>query len=34
MFRRLSIDSVELANGEPYDVPLIRFFEERARRAR
>jgi len=34
LFRRLGIDTVELANGEPYDVPLVRFFEERARRAR
>ena len=34
LFRRLGIDAVELANGEPYDVPLVRFFEERARRAR
>ncbi|MEE8347141.1 MAG: DUF58 domain-containing protein [Dehalococcoidia bacterium] len=34
MFRRLGIDTVELANGEPYDVPLVRFFKERARRAR
>ncbi len=34
LFRRLGIDTVELVNGEPYDVPLVRFFEERARRAR
>ncbi len=34
LFRRLGIDTVELANGEPYDVPLVRFFHERARRAR
>ncbi len=34
LFRRLGIDAVELANGEAYDVPLVRFFEERARRAR
>ena len=34
LFRRLSIDSVELSTGEPYDIPLVRFFEERARRAR
>ncbi len=34
LFRRLGIDSVELVNGEPYDVPLVRFFKERARRAR
>ena len=34
LFRRLGTDSVELVNGEPYDVPLVRFFKERARRAR
>jgi uncharacterized protein (DUF58 family) len=34
LFRRLSIDSVELATDRPYDVPLIRFFQERARHAR
>ena len=34
LFRRLSIDSVELRTDEPYDVPLIRFFERRARHAR
>ncbi len=34
LFRRLGIDTVELVNGEPYDVPLVRFFQERARRAR
>ncbi len=34
LFRRLAIDSVELATGEPYDIPLVRFFEKRARRAR
>jgi uncharacterized protein (DUF58 family) len=32
-FRRLSIDSVELRTDQPYDVPLVRFFERRARLA-
>jgi uncharacterized protein (DUF58 family) len=34
LFRRLSIDSVDLGTDQPYDVPLIRFFERRARLAR
>ena len=34
LFRRLSIDSVDLRTDQPYDVPLIRFFERRARLAR
>ena len=34
LFRRLGIDSVELRTDQPYDAPLIRFFERRARRAR
>ena len=34
LFRRLGIDSVELRTDRPYDVPLVRFFEARARRAR
>ncbi|MGD8376230.1 MAG: DUF58 domain-containing protein [Acidobacteriota bacterium] len=34
MFRRLSIDAVDLGTEEPYDVPLVRFFERRARLAR
>jgi uncharacterized protein (DUF58 family) len=34
LFRRNKVDSVELATGHPYDVPLVRFFRERARRLR
>ena len=34
LFRSLSMDAVELSSGQPYDLPLVRFFEERARRAR
>ena len=34
LFRRLSIDSVDLGTDRPYDVPLVRFFERRARLAR
>jgi uncharacterized protein (DUF58 family) len=34
LFRRNKVDAVELATGQPYDVPLVRFFRERARRLR
>jgi uncharacterized protein (DUF58 family) len=34
LFRKLGIDFVELATDRPYDVPLVRFFDARARRAR
>ena len=34
LLRRLSIDSIELRTDRPYDVPLLRFFERRARHAR
>jgi len=34
LFRSLGIDSIELSTDRPYDVPLVRFFEARARRAR
>jgi uncharacterized protein (DUF58 family) len=34
LFRRNKVDSVELATGHPYDVPLVKFFRERARRLR
>ncbi|MGH9867147.1 MAG: DUF58 domain-containing protein [Candidatus Polarisedimenticolia bacterium] len=34
LFRKLGIDAVELRTDRPYDVPLVRFFEMRARRAR
>ena len=34
LFRRNKVDSVELTTGLPYDVPLVRFFRERARRLR
>jgi uncharacterized protein (DUF58 family) len=34
LLRKLGIDSVELATDRPYDVPLVRFFDARARRAR
>ena len=33
LLRRLGIDAVELSTDVPYDVPLIRFFERRARLA-
>jgi uncharacterized protein (DUF58 family) len=33
-FRRMGIDLVELSTDRPYDRPLVRFFEARARRAR
>jgi uncharacterized protein (DUF58 family) len=32
-FRRTGVDLLELSTGEPYEVPLVRFFHERARRA-
>jgi uncharacterized protein (DUF58 family) len=31
--RRASVDLLELSTGEPYEVPMVRFFRERARRA-
>jgi hypothetical protein len=34
LFRRNEVDFVELSTALPYDVPLIRFFKERARRMR
>ncbi|HKY33013.1 MAG TPA: DUF58 domain-containing protein [Candidatus Polarisedimenticolia bacterium] len=34
LFRTLGIDAVELSTDRPYDVPLVRFFDARARRAR
>ncbi len=34
LFRQLGIDTVELGTDRPYDLPLVRFFETRARRAR
>ena len=32
--RRAGVDLLELGTGEPYELPLVRFFRERARRAR
>jgi uncharacterized protein (DUF58 family) len=34
LFRQTSVDSVDLSTDLPYDVPLIRFFRNRARRLR
>ena len=34
IFRRNEVDFVELSTSSPYDLPLIRFFHERARRLR
>lgn len=34
LFRSLGIDFIELSTDRPYDVPLVRFFAARARRAR
>jgi hypothetical protein len=34
LFRQNEVDFVELSTSLPYDVPLIRFFRERARRLR
>ena len=34
LFRSHQIDSVMIDTAQPYDVPLVRFFEERARRSR
>ena len=31
-FQRSGIDLLELSTGESYDMPLVRFFRERARR--
>jgi len=33
-FRSSGIDFIELTTGSPYEIPLVRFFEARARRAR
>jgi uncharacterized protein (DUF58 family) len=34
LFRQTEVDFVELSTARPYDLPLIRFFRERARRLR
>ena len=34
LFRRNEVDFVELSTAAPYDVPLVKFFHERARRLR
>ena len=34
LLRKLGIDFIELSTDAPYDIPLVRFFEARARRAR
>lgn len=34
LFGKLGIDSIDLSTDRPYDLPLIRFFATRARRAR
>jgi len=34
LFKKLGIDFIELGTDKPYDLPLVRFFEARARRAR
>ncbi len=34
LFKKLGIDFIELGTDRPYDLPLVRFFEARARRAR
>jgi hypothetical protein len=31
--RRTGVDLLELSTGESYEIPLVRFFHERARRA-
>jgi hypothetical protein len=31
--RRAGVDLLELSTGEPYEMPLVHFFHERARRA-
>lgn len=33
-FRTLGLESIHVRTGEPYEVPLVRFFERRARRIR
>jgi hypothetical protein len=30
--RRAGVDLLELSTGQPYEIPLVRFFRERARR--
>jgi len=32
LMKRIGVDYLELSTGEPYDIPLVRFFRERARR--
>jgi uncharacterized protein (DUF58 family) len=32
-FRRTGVDLLELSTGESYEMPLVRFFHDRARRA-
>jgi uncharacterized protein (DUF58 family) len=34
LFKKLGIDFIELGTDRPYDLPLVRFFKARARRAR
>jgi hypothetical protein len=34
MFKSLKIDHINIKTGEPYDIPLIKFFKERSRRIR
>ena len=34
LFKKLGIDFIELGTERPYDLPLVRFFKARARRAR
>jgi len=34
LFRKLGMDFIELSTDSPYDIPLINFFDARARRAR
>jgi uncharacterized protein (DUF58 family) len=34
LFKNLGIETIRLRTGEPYDAPLVRFFERRARRLR
>ncbi len=34
LFRRNEVDFVELSTASPYDIPLVKFFRERARRLR
>jgi hypothetical protein len=34
LFRSVGVDALELRTDRPYDVPLVRFFHQRARRMR